>query len=70
MITIGLQMIYKNSGSILVTFLELWKNKQELNNFLLNGNRIPYVTYVYLFQTILACLRLHAEQTQEFDKIS
>ena len=44
----------KNSGSILVTFLELSKNKQKFNNLLLNGNRIPYVIYVYLFRTILA----------------
>ena len=44
----------KNSGSILVTFLELSKNKQKLNNLVLNGNHIPYVTYVYLFRTILA----------------
>ena len=47
----------KNSGSILVTFLELSKNKQKLNNLLLNGNHIPYAIYVYLFRTILATHR-------------
>ena len=44
----------KNSGSILVTFLELSKNKQKFNNLVLNGNHIPYVTYVSPFRTILA----------------
>ena len=45
----------KNSGSILVTFLELSKNKQKFNNMLHNDNHLPFVTYmyVYLFRIIL-----------------
>ena len=37
----------KNSGNILVTFLEHSKNKQKLNDMLLDGNRMSLITYIF-----------------------
>ena len=42
----------KNSGNILVTFLEHSKNKQKLNDMLLDGNRMSLITYVYLCKVV------------------